>query len=160
MWAILIWIFAICLLINHIKKGGSLILLTKIVTLANSIREKSPRFAKEKGKQIRIEYKYGDRIHCIIFDKKGMIPWTHAGALINGEWVDKTRKLKYFAGPLKNFHGLPVMPKHISPKYEKLSFIMDDGCKIHVLSNEIISEKLISEHIRLIKEKATEKQVK
>ena len=86
------------------------------------------------------------------FPKKKPIPWTHAAAFKNGEWVNKTGKLRHFAGAFKNFHGLGTRPVDISSKYEKLSFIMDDGSKIHVLANENIAETLVSRHTFLIKQ--------
>ena len=150
--------FGICLLINHIREGKSFILLTQLVTIANSIREKSPRNASEKGKNLRIEYKYGNKIYCNIVPKKHPIPWTHAGALKDNQWINKTSKIKYFSGPFRDFHGVPLTPSHISSKYEKLSFIMDDKSRIQVMANEVIADKLRSEHTRIIKEQLAQKK--
>jgi hypothetical protein len=153
-----ILVFGICLLINHIREGKSFILLTQLVTIANSIREKSPRNASEKGKYLKIEYKYGHRIYCDLIPKGRPIPWTHAGVLKDGEWINKTSKIKYYSGPFRNFPG-GMTPAYISDKYEKISFIMDDKSRIQVMPNEIIADKLRSEHTRIIKEQLAQKKL-
>jgi hypothetical protein len=153
-----ILVFGVCLLINHIREGKSFILLTQLVTIANSIREKSPRNASDKGKNLNVEYKYGNRIYCILIPKRRPIPWTHAGVFKAGQWVNKTSKIKYYSGPFRDFHGFPITPANISQKYEKISFIMDDKSRIQVMPNENIAEKLKTEHIRIIKENLAKKE--
>lgn len=144
--------FGICLAINLIKNGEGLMILTKVITIVNSIRDKSPRFAGQKSKFITVEYKFGKRIYCIMVPIKETLPWVHVGAFYDGQWNEKSAKITRYAGPFRNFHSLPLRPQDLSEKYEKLAFRFRDGAVIHVERNEIIVSKLKNEYERLLRE--------
>lgn len=143
-------LFAISLLIYLSRNEEGLILLSKLITIVNNIRDKSPRQAKERRKSIAVEYKFGRRTHCILIPIKEPLDWIHAAGRIDGNWVDKTIKLHYYAGPFKNFHSLPLRGIDISPKYEVWAFRFRDGSVIHVQPTEIIITKLKNERAKLL----------
>lgn len=155
MWTICLFAFLVCLIINMVKNGEALAILTQFVSYANSFKEASPRRATEKTNFLEVEYKYGKRIFCITIPRKKMQvwnDWSDVAVMKNGTWVVKTGKIYYYAGPFKNFHGFAVMPKHISEKYEKLAFKLKIGGVIHVLPNEVITEKLKATYEKYVQE--------
>lgn len=142
MYSPFLWAFVICLVWNYIKNGGSFILFSRFVNITNSIREKSPRFARLTSTTMKVEYKYGKRIYCIVIPRKEPMQWIYAGVLKDGAWLNKTGKIEHFAGPFKNFYGLALTPRHISEKYEKLAFQFSNDLTIHIEPDEIIARKL------------------
>lgn len=134
--------FVVVLCLNLISNGEGYIYFTRLITAINNIRDKSPRYAKNKDTLIEIEYKFGRRRYGILVLKKNPLQWTQVGALKNGEWLDRTAKITYLAGPFKNFHGMGIAPKHISKKYEKLAFKFGDGTIIHVSHNDTIVPRI------------------
>lgn len=139
---------AICLITNLIRNGDGLILLTKIITIVNSIHDKSPRQSGVRGRFMSIEYKFGRKTYCLLCPMRDQIPWTHAAAFINGNPVDVTKEMMYYAGPAKNFHSIPIRPKDFDESYEKLAFRFQNDAVIHIEHEEIILPKLRAEQQR------------
>ncbi len=142
--------FAICLLANLSRNGEGLILLAKVVTIINSIRDKSPRQANQLNRSISVEYKFGRRTYCVLIPMKEPIEWTHCVGCLDGIWTDETSKIKFYAGPYNNFHSLPLRLVDINPNYELWAFRFRDGSIIHIQPNDIVVSKLKSEHARVL----------
>jgi hypothetical protein len=87
---------------------------------------------------LEIQYIHAGRKYAIMVLKKEPLKWVMSSAFKGGQWVDRTKKLEYYAGPFRNFHGLGMTPKHISPKYEKLGFRFADGAVLHVQPDQVI----------------------
>jgi hypothetical protein len=144
MWTICLAAFIIAVIVKYIREDKSYILFSRAVTMANSITDKSPRYATVENRFLVVEYKFGTRIYRLIIPKKSPMTWVKVGAMKAGsdKFVNRTSKIEYFAGPFKNFHELPVKPRHISQKYVKLSFVFANGVKIHVEGEQPIYETL------------------
>lgn len=147
MFSLFLIAFVICVIVNHIRNGDSFIVFSRIVSAANSIREKTPRNARRKKTTMSVEYMHGQRIYCIMFPIRTQIKWTAVRVFKNGRWEDKTSKIEHFAGPFKNFHSMPITPADISPKYQIMAFKFPDGSIIHVKSNEGILKTFKEKHI-------------
>ena len=144
MFTPLLVLFVLCLLYNYIQGGGSFILFSRVIDVARSLRESTPRGVKSEDNHLFLEYKCGERFYSIIFPKRNPIQWRHVAAFINGEWVDKTGEMLYYAGPYKNFYEIPITPKHINESWDKIGFYFDNDYIIKVSSNEIIIKKLLA----------------
>lgn len=142
MFTPLLVIYVFCLVYNYVQGGGSFVLFSRAVDVARSLREPTPRGARSENNHISLEYKYGQKIYTIIVPKKHPIKWRAAAVYINGDWVDKTAELLYYAGPYRNFYEIPITPHHINKYWEKIGFFFDDDHIVKVSSNEIIINKL------------------
>lgn len=162
MWSILLFAFLIALIIKHLREDKSYVLFSKAVIMANSIRDKSPRYASIENNFLVVEYKFGTRIYRLIIPKRKPMNWVKVGALKRGtdKFVNRTSKIEHYAGPFKNFYELPLKPRNISSKYLKLSFVFPNGVKIHVDANQAIYETLIfkMKEIENLKSKTQERE--
>jgi len=140
-------IFGICLVVNVAKTGDGLIMLAKIITLINSIHDKSPKLARKRGNHMAVEYKQGNKIYCILVPIREGLDWTHAAVYKNGvdEPLEKTAKIRHFAGPMGSFHSSPLRPMDISAKYSKIAFRFRDNAVIHVNADQVIVSILRAE---------------
>ncbi len=137
-----LYLFVICLLFNYIRNGGSFVLFARAVEVANSIREPTPRGARDARTHLIVEYKFGHRIYSIIFPKRVPLRWTVVAALIKGKWVNKTSETEHYAGPCKDFYCIPIKPIHINPLFEKMAFQYEDKSIVKIDGDEIIISKL------------------
>jgi len=146
MWPLFLFAFLIAFIVKQIRDDKSYILFSRAVIMANSIRDKSPRYATIENRFLTVEYKFGNRIYKLIIPKRRPMTWVKVGALKQGsdKFVNRTSKIEYFAGPFKNFHELPLKPRNISEKYIKLSFVFSNELRIHVNSDQPIYETLLT----------------
>lgn len=135
---IFLFAFIAVLLANLVRSGEAYIYFSRFITAINAVKDKSPRYATTRGKVMEIEYKAGKNKYAIIVLRRDPLNWVKAGALKNEQWVDRTVKLLYYAGPFRNFHGLGLTPAHISEKYEKIALQFADGALIHIERNQAI----------------------
>ena len=122
MIAILLYIFAACLLYNYVHDGGSFVLFSRVVEAANSVREQTPRGVRVRNKAICTEFKFGERIYSITIPQSVNIPWKSAAVRVDGVWKKANKLISYHAGPYKNFYNIPVKPEHLNPKFEAMGF--------------------------------------
>ena len=142
MFPFFLLIFCLCLLHNHIQDDGSFILLSRVLEIARSVRETTPRHARKEDNHLVLEYKFGNRLFSVIFPIKRPILWKSAAVCINDVWIDKTAEISYYAGPYKNFYEIPITPKHINSAYEKMGFMFDKDHFVKVKGDECIVLKL------------------
>lgn len=135
---IFLFVFIAVLLANLVRSGEAYIYFSRFITAVNSVKDKSPRYATVRGKIMEIEYKAGKSKYAVIVLKRDPLNWIEARALKGGQWLDRTAKLLYYAGPFRNFHGLGLTPLHISEKYEKIALLFADGAMVHIERNEVI----------------------
>ena len=142
MLLIFLIVFVICLISNYIKDGGSFVFFSRVVEMANSIHEPSPRGVKHSKYVMQHEYKYNNRIYSIIVPIKIPLRWTTAAGLIGSDWIQITKEMEYHAGPSRDFYGIPVTPEHINTAYDKIAFKFPGNTIVRVDKNEIIIIKL------------------
>lgn len=136
-------LFVICLLINYVREGGSFVAFSRMVEVANSIREDTPRDAKSMNNLMAIEYKVGRRSYTILIPQMSPLRWVAAAANYGDDkWYDVTGKIEHFSGLFRNFHGLPIKPSDIDPEFVKLGFRFETNDVVHVGRDEIIIPKL------------------
>lgn len=72
-------------------------------------------------------YYDGAAKYCVLFPKKrGPCPFSQVTtAISDGKEVDFTEKIREFAGPSHNFHGIPTTPKMFN--FENLTFTYRNG---------------------------------
>ncbi len=142
MLSIFLFAFVLCIIYDYIRDGGSFIFFSRVVELANSIHESSPRGVKCSKYVMQHEYKYNNRIYSIIVPIKIPLRWTTAAGLVGNDWIQITKEMEYHAGPSKNFYGIPVTPEHLNPEYEKVAFRFPNNTIVRIDKNEIIIIKL------------------
>lgn len=131
--------FIVCLVSNLITTGEAYIFFARFITLVNSYGDRKPKPALDiSDRFLEIQYTHQGRKYAVMVLKREPLRWVVSSALKVGQWVDRTKKIEYYAGPFRNFHGLGTTPKHISPKYEKLGFKFEDGAVLHVLPDQVI----------------------
>lgn len=142
MYSLFLIAFVVCLLVNYVQDGGQFIVFSRVVEFANSFREATPRSAKRHHNALGIEYKFGHKLFCVLLPRLKPLPWVQAAAMIDGQWVNKTQEIYYYAGPFKNFYGIPLTPEHIDSSWEKLAFRFENDTVVHVQPKEVILAKL------------------
>ena len=138
MWSLFLLAFLICALYNYIIAGGDLVFFSRVVETFNSFREPTPRAIRSTSHSLVHEFKFGKRLYGLMIPKKHVMPWTTVAALIEDKWTDVTPEVEYWAGPFKNFYGIPLKPQHINDTWEKIAFAFPGDKIVHVPSNQII----------------------
>jgi hypothetical protein len=137
-----LFIFIVCLVWDYVQEGGQFILFSRVVEFANSFREQTPRSAKKQNDHIKLEFKQGKRIYAVILPKMKSFEWSEAAVLIDSKWVNKTGEIEHYAGPQKNFYGLPLRLVDINFAYEKVAFKFPDNTIVHADPKELLYSKL------------------
>ena len=137
MFSLFLLAFIMCLVYNYLDDGGNFAFFSRVVEMANSVREPTPRAVRSNGSVLLHELKFGKRLYGMLIPKKVPLKWTTAAALVNDVWKDVTTEMEYWAGPYKDFYGIPVKPQHINESYDKLGFAFSHGV-IHVERQQII----------------------
>lgn len=138
MWSLFLFIFLLCLLYNYIDGGGNFVFFSRVVEVANSFREPTPRQIRSTGLGLVHEFKFGKRLYGILIPKKAPLKWTTAAGHKDDRWEDITGEMEYWAGPYKNFYGIPIKPCDVSDEYDKIAFAFPNGTVVHVMKKEVI----------------------
>lgn len=131
-------IFLLCVLYNHIDDGGNFVFFSRVIEVANSFREATPRAIRSTSHSLVHEFKYGKRLYGLMIPKRQPMEWNTVAAFVGNQWVDITPEIEYWAGPFKNFYGIPLKPLQINDSWEKIAFAFADEKVVHVESDQII----------------------
>jgi len=142
MLTILLLVFIACLIYNYYDVTGNFVFFSRIVETVNSIREKTPREVKNTRHSMIHEYKCGGRLYGIMIPKRQQLNWTTVAVCRDGVWSDATKVFEYWAGPYKDFYGIPLKPHHIDDSCEMIGFAFPKNIVVHVKSTEMIILKL------------------
>lgn len=152
MWTIFLIVFVVCLVHDYISEGGSFVFFSRFVEFSNSFRAQTPRGAIISRGTMKLEYKFGKRLYALIVPfPQEVQKWSAVGTPIDGIWTNVTKEVEYFAGPAKDFGGIPIKPEHINENFTVLSFAYSENEVIHVKKGEIIPLKLAGGRINFAK---------
>ena len=70
--------------------------------------------------------------------KKLPLKWTTVAGYRDDKWTDITSEVEFWAGPYKNFYGIPLKPRDILDGFEKIAFAFPNNVVVHVLEGEVI----------------------
>jgi hypothetical protein len=139
MMTILLLTFIVFVFLHQIKGDQQFIILTRIVTWMNNLRDKTPQEPIVGPNFIVSEYCKDGVLYGILVSSADHQNWTEVGAqLKDGTWIDATRDVVYHGGVFRNFHRIALKPKQINPNYTKLSFCFPNDAVIHVGADEVI----------------------
>lgn len=132
----------ILLVLDHINDGGSFVFFAKIVDWYNSFGKPKISVAQKTEDCVYIEYKAGKRLYGLMFPMRKALEWKSVVAMTkSGQTAIVSDEFLHFAGPFKDFHGIPVKPSHFNTDYTKIAFVYGENDIIEVDANEIIIAK-------------------
>jgi hypothetical protein len=133
----------VLLILDHINEGGSFAFLAKIMDWYNSIGRPQLSIAQKTEECVYIEYKAGKRKYGLLFPiRLRPLDWKVVVAEDkDGATSVVTDEFLYFAGPYKDFCGIPLKPKHINTEYVKIGFMYAENDILEVQADEIIIAK-------------------
>lgn len=149
MWTILLIIFVICLIHDHVEEGGSFVFFSRFVEFSNSFRQPTPRKVRITRGTMELDFLFGKRLYTqIILLPAEPLKWFKVGTHLDGTWVDITKDIEVVAGPGKDFGGVPLKPENINDDYTILGFAYSEEKVIYVKKGEVILAKLLEEAAR------------
>lgn len=132
----------VLLILDHLNDGGSFVFFAKIVDWYNSFGKPKISVAQKTEDCVYIEYKVGKRSYGLMYPIRKSLDWKSVvGMTKAGETVVVTDEFLYFAGPFRDFHGIPIKPEHINGEYTKIAFVYAENDLVEVNKNEIIIAK-------------------
>lgn len=128
---------------DHIQDGGSFVFFAKLMNWYNSFGIAKISIAHKSDDCVYVEYKAGKRNFGIMFPIRAKaLEWKLVMAIDkNNVTSNVTDEFLHFAGPFKDFYGIPVKPIHFNSEYVKIAFVYGENDLIEVNCNEIIIAK-------------------
>src|SRR5690606_18209629 len=89
-----------------------------------------------------LEFKAGKNKYGMMIPFGTKMDWKAVLAITaDGITTNVTDEFLYFAGPFKNFYGLPVKPSHFNVEYTKIAFVWSEDDILEVHKDTIILQK-------------------
>lgn len=142
MIAIMIW--------DHIQDGESFLFFTRMADWYNSFKGPGMSKAQRTDDCMFLEYKAGKDTYGLLIPSIKNPRWQGVVAVTKtGQELNVTDEFRYFAGPYRNFHGLPLKPLHINSEYVKVGFVFSQEDVVQVKSHEVILIKFKEREAKL-----------
>jgi hypothetical protein len=128
---------------DHIQDGGSFVFFAKMVDWYNSFGKPRMSIAQKTDDCVYIEYKAGKRTFGLMFPiRLQPLGWKVVVAQDkHGNTSVVTDEFLHFAGPFRDFYGIPVKPSHFNSEYAKVAFVFGESDLVEVEAHEIIIAK-------------------